>query len=218
MEITNPAANSRLFQSLFKSNEHSILHSVLLLDLCGLLYFPYLGSTPFFNKGEPREALAVQDLVQRGEWSLFLLFLVWDFFKQNLLSDDDTLFLKLWFVVMFAFFSMSMGKRPDYLLPLYPALSILMAVWFYHHGAVSAEQTVRYRPAAIIAGSMGLLLLILSFYSPIEGFLKTKDHANLLFSENRDEIRDFDCGKDTAVVFDDMLDRSVPFYATLRVF
>ena len=33
-----------------------------------------------------------------------------------------------------------------------------------------------------------------------------------LFSEKRDEIRDFDFGKDTAVVFDDMLDRSVPFY------
>jgi hypothetical protein len=28
-----------------------------------------------------------------------------------------------------------------------------------------------------------------------------------LFSEKRDQIRDFDFGKDTAVVFDDMLDR-----------
>jgi 4-amino-4-deoxy-L-arabinose transferase-like glycosyltransferase len=73
-------------------------------------YVPYL-----FSQGLP--------------WSLFLPFLLWDFFKQNLLPDDDTLFLKLWFLVMFAFFSISMGKRPVYLLPLYPALSILMAVW-----------------------------------------------------------------------------------------
>src|SRR5512134_957339 len=49
--------------------EHSsILHLALLAALSGLLYFPYLGSIPFFDKGEPREALAVQDIVQRGEW------------------------------------------------------------------------------------------------------------------------------------------------------
>jgi 4-amino-4-deoxy-L-arabinose transferase-like glycosyltransferase len=45
-----------------------IFHVGLLLALCATLYFPYLGSSPFFNKGEPREALAVQDIVQRGEW------------------------------------------------------------------------------------------------------------------------------------------------------
>ena len=44
------------------------LHVILLLALCGVLYFPYLGSTPVFDKGEPREGLAVQDSVQRGEW------------------------------------------------------------------------------------------------------------------------------------------------------
>ena len=37
-----------------------------------------------------------------------------------------------------------------------------------------------------------------------------------LFSEKRDEIRDFDFGKDTVVVFDDMLDRSVPFYSEVQ--
>src|SRR5438445_11435622 len=41
---------------------------ILLVALCGLLYFPYPDSTPFFDKGEPREAMAVQDIVQRGEW------------------------------------------------------------------------------------------------------------------------------------------------------
>jgi len=41
----------------------------------------------------------------------------------------------------------------------------------------------------------------------------TKD---TLFSERRDEIRDFEFGKDTAVVFDDMLIRSVPFYEEMQ--
>src|SRR5688572_6773273 len=45
-----------------------LVHFGLLIALCGVLYFPYLGSIPFFDKGEPREALAVQDIVQRGEW------------------------------------------------------------------------------------------------------------------------------------------------------
>lgn len=37
-----------------------------------------------------------------------------------------------------------------------------------------------------------------------------------LFSERREEIRDFDFGRDTAVVFDDMLVRSVPFYEEIQ--
>jgi len=37
-----------------------------------------------------------------------------------------------------------------------------------------------------------------------------------LFSEKRDAVRDFDFGKDTAVVFDDMLNRSVPYYSEMQ--
>src|SRR5574342_1074493 len=51
-----------------KNRSRVILHIMLLLALCGVLYFLYLGQVPFFDKGEPREALAVQDIAQRGEW------------------------------------------------------------------------------------------------------------------------------------------------------
>jgi tRNA (cmo5U34)-methyltransferase len=37
-----------------------------------------------------------------------------------------------------------------------------------------------------------------------------------LFSEQRSDVRDFDFGKDTAVVFDDMLNRSVPYYTEMQ--
>lgn len=37
-----------------------------------------------------------------------------------------------------------------------------------------------------------------------------------LFSEQRTEVSDFDFGKDTAVVFDDMLNRSVPYYTEMQ--
>jgi hypothetical protein len=127
-------------------------------------------------------------------WSLFLAFLLWDSFKKKSLVGEDILFLKLWFLVMFAFFSISVGKRPVYLLPLYPALSMLMAVWFYHHDALPAG-TVRYRWVAMFAGLLGVLLLIISFgalwnhdsgwfFAPIESFLKPKDRANLILVKN----------------------------------
>ena len=38
----------------------------------------------------------------------------------------------------------------------------------------------------------------------------------MLFAAERNLIPDFDFGKDTVAVFDDMLDRSVPFYAEIQ--
>ena len=80
-------------------------------------------------------------------WTLFLPLLLWDSFKKDFLSQEDSLFLKLWFLVMFVFFSISAGKRPVYLLPLYPALSLLLAVWFYHH-ATQGGRIYLYRSIA----------------------------------------------------------------------
>src|SRR6266508_1204181 len=53
---------------MLEFSRSAIFHVILLIALCGVLYFPFLGSVPFFDKGEPREALAVQDIVQRGQW------------------------------------------------------------------------------------------------------------------------------------------------------
>jgi len=40
--------------------------------------------------------------------------------------------------------------------------------------------------------------------------------ADRLFAERRGQIGDFNFGKETAAVFDDMLDRSVPFYGEIQ--
>ena len=124
-------------------------------------------------------------------WCLFLPFVLWDAFKQGFRSEDDILFLKLWFAAMFVFFSISIGKRPVYLLPLYPALSVLTAMWFYHQGTTSDGRTLLYRCIAIVAGFTGLLLLMITLgavwnhdpgwlFAPVERLLKQKDRANLL--------------------------------------
>jgi len=139
-------------------------------------YVPYL-----FSQGLP--------------WSLFLPFVLWDSFRKFSLSRDDTLFLQLWFLVMFVFFSISMGKRPVYLLPLYPALSLLMGDWFYQRIAASGTRILLYRAIAIVAGTVGLVLVVITlggfwnhdpgwFFTPIERLLKAKDRANLAVVKN----------------------------------
>ena len=66
--------------------------------------------------------------------------LPWSFFFPSLaiflynrcrkLSDEQLLFPLVWLVTIFIFFTMSLGKRGVYILPLYPALALLFGVWW----------------------------------------------------------------------------------------
>src|SRR3989442_554713 len=96
---------------------------------------------------------------------------------------------------MFVFFSVAIGKQAVYILPLYPALSLLMTLWFYHHGVTTSKRIFFYRILATVAGVLASLLLIIAlgslwnhdpnwFFSSIERFLKTKDRANLELIKN----------------------------------
>jgi hypothetical protein len=135
-------------------------------------YIPYL-----FSQGLP--------------WTLFLPFVLWDSFKKFSLARDDALFFQVWFVAMFAFFSIAMGKRPVYLLPLYPALAVMIGGWFYEQIAAFGSRLFLYRAIAITAGVVGVILLVITlgglwnhepgwFFTPIERLLKAKDRANLV--------------------------------------
>jgi 4-amino-4-deoxy-L-arabinose transferase-like glycosyltransferase len=129
-------------------------------------------------------------------WSLFLPVLLWDLFRKGLRSGGDALFLKLWFLVMFLFFSVSVGKRPVYLLPLYPALSLLLAHWFYSAGSAGRGRLAIYRSIALFAAITSGLLVVITlgalwnhdpgwFFAPIEGLLRPKDRANVLAVRNQ---------------------------------
>ena len=139
-------------------------------------YFPYL-----FSLGLP--------------WSLFFPFLLWDLVKKSRTGGDDHLFVKSWFVIMFVFFSLSAGKRPVYLLPIYPPLSLLLAEWIYQQNRSLGWRLVLYRAVAAVAVATGVVLLIISFgaiwnhqpgwfFGPIASLLKPKDRANLLVVQN----------------------------------
>ncbi len=65
--------------------------------------------------------------VQFLPWTLFLPgAMVYGFSKQQFTQRKTFLFLFVWFVVIFLFFSLSKGKRELYLLPLYPAASLMV--------------------------------------------------------------------------------------------
>ena len=133
-------------------------------------------------------------------WGLFLPVLLWDFFTSGVPANESALFLKLWFLVMFVFFSISVGKRAVYLLPLYPALSLLLAAWFYAAKNAGKGRLAIYRGIGLFAAVTGALLLVITFgalwshdngwfFAPIEGLLKPKDRANILAVRN--QLNDF---------------------------
>ena len=59
-------------------------------------------------------------------WSLLTPFCLYSFRKKFMSLRQDTWFLLTWTLAVFVFFSLSAIKRGDYILPLYPALAILL--------------------------------------------------------------------------------------------
>ncbi len=64
-------------------------------------------------------------------WTLFVPAAVaYGFSREKIEKRREFLFLFTWFALVFVFFSLSKGKRPIYLLPLYPPVSIMTGkVW-----------------------------------------------------------------------------------------
>jgi 4-amino-4-deoxy-L-arabinose transferase-like glycosyltransferase len=78
-------------------------------------------------------------------WSLVALF------SWKSLRRRDLLFLALWILIPLVFFSINQSKRPQYILPLMPAIALLIArIW----------QEARTRAAAIVFALFGGILLI----------------------------------------------------------
>jgi 4-amino-4-deoxy-L-arabinose transferase-like glycosyltransferase len=77
-------------------------------------------------------------------WFLFLPgAIVYGLSKRREGISKDFLFLLIWFVVIFVFFSFSKGKRAIYLLPLYPAASLLVGRFWDDYLSGSGRFSVR---------------------------------------------------------------------------
>jgi 4-amino-4-deoxy-L-arabinose transferase-like glycosyltransferase len=129
-------------------------------------------------------------------WCLFYPFMMWDWAKERGNAGDDVRFLQTWFGVMLIFFSLSSGKRAVYLLPLYPALALLLAVWCRRQTSLSVFHTWFLRIVSAIAVMSALVMLFVALgdlwtrdpsrlFVPIEKMLKPKDRANFLVIINQ---------------------------------
>jgi 4-amino-4-deoxy-L-arabinose transferase-like glycosyltransferase len=79
-----------------------------------------------FNRSQPWYYFIWVGMISFFPWTLLVPVLAGRYGKDAF--DDKTIFLSLWFVLPFLFFSASDAKLPHYILPVLPALSILTAV------------------------------------------------------------------------------------------
>ncbi len=71
-------------------------------------------------------------------------------------KGKEFLFLSIWFLFIFLFFTLSKGKKDNYLLPLYPAAALMVGT-LWDHGFQSEGRKKGFLP--------GLLLLTLLFFA-----------------------------------------------------
>ncbi|WP_136515895.1 glycosyltransferase family 39 protein [Geomonas edaphica] len=89
-------------------------------------------------------------------WSFFIPSALRGFWRdRSLPGGESRLYLALWAIIIFVFFSKSNSKLPAYILPVYPALAILIAALF--DKALSGEFRPLRRPALVF----GWLLVLL---------------------------------------------------------
>ena len=100
-------------------------------------------------------------------WSLFLPGAFLLAFSHRSAQDKQTLkFLLVWSIAIFVFFSLSRGKRPQYILSLYPALALL--VGYLGHMALLKWDDRFYRKAVIIPSLIFLpILVVLTIGLPV---------------------------------------------------
>ncbi|HKO54628.1 MAG TPA: glycosyltransferase family 39 protein [Thermoanaerobaculia bacterium] len=116
---------------------------------------------------ETAERMATKALKRTGPPWYFIPYLIggalpWAlalFREKRRERDNITVFLMLWILIPFVFFSLSQSKRPQYILPLMPAVALLVArMW----------RTERREPGARTAGIalaiLGGLLLVAPFF------------------------------------------------------
>jgi len=81
-------------------------------------------------------------------WLVVMLDTLWRTAKERNKLDRPALILLIWTIFVFVFFSISRSKLPSYILPIFPALALLMG---RHLTALSAsELKTRIMPASLI--------------------------------------------------------------------
>ena len=125
-------------------------------------------------------------------WSLFFPALIHFLYSSwNDLRNAKLRYLLIWFFAGFLFFTFASGKRTNYILPLYPAVALLFAVWWEAlvedtiTSSVLATRLARIN-AFLLSALFALVLIFLIAHSAgfdldhiVSPFLHPRDRANL---------------------------------------
>ncbi len=115
-------------------------------------------------------------------WTPILALVVWRALRAPRKADSRLMYLLTWFVVVLGFYSFSHSKRGVYLLPLYPALATITALYLVD--AIDAPATSArlvgffsslYGAALAIAGAAALLSLSMLWLLPSESAAVFRD-------------------------------------------
>jgi 4-amino-4-deoxy-L-arabinose transferase-like glycosyltransferase len=99
-------------------------------------------------------------------WTLFLPGVIWSYFSDRSRLREDLLFLGVWAAAVFVFFSLSAGKRPPYILPLYLPVALLTAVWLRNQMAGRFWRARYFKFVAVFASLTGVVFAAaLAIYS-----------------------------------------------------
>jgi len=121
-------------------------------------------------------------------WSLFFPGLGYFLHRSRAtLRDKKSVYLIIWTVTSLLFFSLASGKRSNYILPLYPAVALLLAIWWEQLIQGTFVSRVLMKPLArvcafILCAGFVLVLIVLMAHSA--GF--DLDHVAMPFLHPRD--------------------------------
>ncbi len=88
-------------------------------------------------------------------WTLALFGGMWSAVKRNTaLRFQPQRFLLVWIVVVFGFFSVSSSKLVPYILPLFPALAVLIGGWWLTAG----QRTLQWHAAAWVLAGIAVVI------------------------------------------------------------
>jgi 4-amino-4-deoxy-L-arabinose transferase-like glycosyltransferase len=82
-----------------------------------------------FSKSQPFWFYVPQFLAGFFPWSILSIAFIWNFFRTRKSYTAEDSFFLIYFFVIFLFFSAAGIKRSDYIMPLYPAVSWLIAAY-----------------------------------------------------------------------------------------
>jgi hypothetical protein len=125
-------------------------------------------------------------------WSLFFPALIHFLYRsREELRDPKIRYLLVWFIAGFLFFTLASGKRTNYILPLYPPVALLFAVWWEELvegtlvSSVLAKRLARVN-ALVLSAVFALILMLLIAHSAgfdldhmVSPFLHPRDRENL---------------------------------------